>query len=38
VHLVTKNGEIASGFREFDAVAGTQQSRGPAPERSERGF
>jgi hypothetical protein len=38
VHLVTKNGEIASGFREFDAVAGTQQSRGPAPGRSERGF
>ena len=38
VHVLTKNGEIASGFREFDAVAGTQQSRRAAPEGSGRGF
>ncbi len=38
VHVLTKNGEIASGFREFDAVAGTQQGRGAAPEGSGRGF
>ncbi len=38
VHLVTKNGEVASGFREFDAVTGTQQNSGAAPGGSGRGF
>ena len=38
VHLVTKNGEVASGIREFDTVAGTHESRGAAPSGSGRGF
>ena len=37
VRLVTKNGEIASGFIEFDTISGGEQSRGPEPKRIDRG-